>query len=49
MNNEISSVARIREAYLERLVKDIRKEPEQIEQKKEVKQVQKDNQVDKLV
>ena len=49
MTSEISSVTRIREAYLQRLIEDIRKEPEQVEQKKEVKQVQKNNRIDRLV
>ena len=49
MSCEISSVAQIRKAYLQRPVEDGRREPEQVEQKKEVEQVQKNNRIDRLV
>ena len=49
MSCEISSVAQIRKAYLQRPVEDVRREPEQVEQKKEVEQGQKNNRIDRLV
>ena len=49
MSCEISSVAQIRKAYLQRPVEDVRREPEQVEQKKEVEQVQKNTRIDRLV
>ena len=47
MSCEISSVAQIRKAYLQRPVEDVRREPEQVEQKKEVEQVQKNNRIER--
>ena len=49
MSCEISSVAQIRKAYLQRPVEDVRREPEQVEQKKEVERVQEKNRIDRLV